>query len=277
MEISSYISESQKKRKRRRTYFVAAAAFAAAYCVLAGGAWIVLGSPLFRRDADVIQGNSQVAASDVLSVLQSSVLRDHGFSQSLLGINNMLIWPGSVGARSLSFLPQVAAIGLSKDYITHTITATVTEREPAGIWCYMPKLDAAGNPTGNESCYWFDAAGTLLTRGFDTEGSSLFAVHDYSGRDPGLGGTILPAEFAGNLMSILDVVRQSGIAVNEIALRDTSLEEIDVTTYNGPDIYFSLRFSADEDLPVLQGIMQKPGFAKLQYIDFRVLNHAYYK
>jgi hypothetical protein len=141
----------------------------------------------------------------------------------------------------------------------------------------MPALDAAGNPTSNESCYWFDANGVLFERAFDTDGSSLFAIHDYSQKDPGLEGTILSAEFIPNLVSIVNAITASGLDIKEIALNNIDLEEIDVTTYNGPNIYFSLRFSADEDVPVLENIMQLKNFAKLQYVDFRVDNRAYYK
>jgi hypothetical protein len=189
----------------------------------------------------------------------------------------MLVWPDKLSLSDMAFLPDTAAISISKSYFTHTITATVTERAPSGIWCFMPKLNAAGNPTTNESCYFFDGNGVLFERGFDTQGSSLYAIHDYSQKDPGLGGTIMTSEFTPNLLSIIDVIQKSGVDVQEIALNDIALQEIDVTTYNGPALYFSLRFPADEDLPVLASIMQKSGFAKLKYVDFRVENRAYYK
>ena len=141
---------------------------------------------------------------------------------------------------------------------------------------------ATSTPTifDNESCFWFDASGTIFAKAYDTEGSALFAVHDYSQTGLGLAQSILPsspAAFVANFISILNVVKQSGLTVKEIALRDVSLQEIDVSTYNGPDVYFSLRFDASDDLQVLQSLMAKPGFTKLQYVDFRVENRAYYK
>jgi hypothetical protein len=141
----------------------------------------------------------------------------------------------------------------------------------------MPPLDANGNPSGDESCFWFDNTGTLFQKAFDTEGSELFAVHDYAQTGLGVGGKILPDLFISNLISILDTIEASSLTIKEIALNDLSLEEIDVSTYNGPMLYFSLRFSASEDLPVLQELMEKPGFSSLQYVDFRTENRAYYK
>lgn len=277
MEISSYISEKKKKRKKRRAIGAIVVAFIGAYVVLAGTGWIVLKSPLFALGSVVVEGNSTTASSDVLAVLQSSALRDHSFIKSILTIKDMLVWPDQLSSSEMALLPDAAAISIGKSYFTHTITADVTERTSVGIWCFMPQLNAAGDPMTNESCYFFDASGTLFEHGFDTEGGSLFAIHDYSQKDPGMNGTILSGEFIPNLISILNVIQTSGVDVQEIALNDIGLQEIDVTTYNGPAIYFSLRFSADEDLPVLQNIMNMKGFSKLQYIDFRVQNRAYYK
>jgi len=277
MEISSYLSEKQKKRRKRRAYFSIAITVVVVCLVFSGVLWIFTHVPLFKIRNIVVTGDDQVASSDVIAVLQSDALRNHGLVRSLMGIDNMLVWPDSFSSSDLALLPEVSNAVIDKDYFTRTITVNITERAPAGIWCFMPKLNAAGNPAGDESCYWFDAGGVLFKRGFDTEGSSLFAIHDYSQADPGLGGKILPDEFVANMLSVVSTVRQSGISISEIALRDISLEEIDVTTYNGPDIYFSLRFPSDEDLPVMEDLMLRNNFAKLQYVDFRVENRAYYK
>jgi hypothetical protein len=117
----------------------------------------------------------------------------------------------------------------------------------------------------------------MFESALDTQGGVTTVIHDYSGNKATIGGMVLPEEFTPRLISIITTLKQSGISVANIALRDLSLEEVDVTTMNGPSIYFSLRFSASKDLPVLQSLMAKPGFNKLQYIDFRVENRAYYK
>lgn len=190
----------------------------------------------------------------------------------------MLSWPdGQIAASGLRYLPQLAAVSISKNYFGHSINISVTEREPFAIWCEMPQMDAAGNPAANETCFWFDASGVIFEKAFDTEGSALLAVHDYSQAGLGLAQKILPDAFIANFMSIADVLKQSGLAVKEVALKDISLQEIDVSTYGGPDVYFSLRFGAADDLPVLQNLMAKPNFKNLQYVDFRVENRAYYK
>lgn len=304
MELDTYLSEKQKRRKKRRRYVRLVFALVVVGAVLVGGAWLVFRSPLFRITNIAVAGNNAVSSDSVTTLLQSSVLRDHSFWKSLLGINNILIWPRTLTTSDLAFIPQLASLTITKDYLARTVVANVAERTPFGIWCFVvsgaggdsaggggtgnaaatsPAATTAGAATSsgatmaNEDCYWFDSQGVLFGKTFDTQGSLMFSVHDYSQDDRGLGGTILSPEFVPNLISIVNVLRASGVQVNEIALNNISLEEIDVATYNGPALYFSLRFPADEDLAVLQNLMAKPSFSKLQYVDFTVANRAYYK
>jgi hypothetical protein len=192
-------------------------------------------------------------------------------------MNNMLAWPRSLATSDVALVPQLAGITLQKNYGSHTVTAVVAERIPSAIWCAMPSTLANGDLSGDESCFWFDDTGTLFQKAFDTEGSELFAVHDYAQSGLAIGGKILPDPFVPNMISILDTLEASGLTAKEIALRDLSLEEVDVSTYNGPALYFSLRFSATEDLSTLQQLMEKPDFNSLQYLDFRTENRVYYK
>ena len=271
--IEDYLSSRQKKRKKRRNYIFGVLMFLGIYFVLLAIAWTAFRSPLFRVDTITVQGNASVPTSDIVTLLQSSALRDHNIWKSLLGIRSMFIWPREFSPEDLAFIPRLASGTIERDYVSHTITVTVTERRPFAIWCLMPESTGAAD----EQCFWFDNTGTLFARTFDTEGGTIIAVHDYAAENPGLLQKILPDPFVQNMISIVSVVGASGVDVKEMAVRDLALQEVDITTYNGPDIYFSLRFPADDDLSVLKDLMQKPGFGKLQYVDFRVQNRAYYK
>ncbi len=275
--IEDYLSEKQKKRKARHRELWWLVAVLAVFGICLFAAWIVTRSPLFRIDHFVVTGNRAVASDDVVTLLWASTARHRTFLAASLGINNMLTWPRALATSDVALVPQLSGVALQKNYTSHTLLAVVTERVPVAIWCLMPKTDENGNPIGDEFCYWFDDTGTLFQKAFDTEGSALFAVHDYAQSGLEIGEKILPDLFVPNMLSILGAIKASGLTVKEIALNDIGLEEIDVSTYNGPDIYFSLRFSADEDLPVLQELVQKPTFPSLQYVDFRTENRAYYK
>jgi hypothetical protein len=87
----------------------------------------------------------------------------------------------------------------------------------------------------------------------------------------------LPDEFVPNFISIMNVLRQTGLGVQEIDLNDLALEQVDALTTNGPSLYFSLRFSADDYLEYIQKLMLEPSFNKIQYIDCTTQDRIYYK
>jgi len=142
------------------------------------------------------------------------------------------------------------------------------------VWCVMNATAATG---GGEQCFWFDNQGVAFENTLETQGSAILILHDYAQHKLAINQSILPNEFVGNMISILNVLKNSGLAVKEVALRDLSLQQIDVTLANGPVLHFSLRFPATNDASVLKDLVSKPGFNKLQYIDFTVENRAYYK
>lgn len=298
MQINTYVSDRRKKQKKRRRVFFAVGLFLAAYFIFLGIFAVIVLLPAFQIERITIQGNDTIPSGQIMSLLEASIT-NHGdlmnggesLVKQLFGFKNILIWPSSLPSATIAMIPQLANIKISKDYFLHTVTVTATERQPFAVWCRLPPGSASisgtvpsssqamadANLLGAEQCFWFDQTGFVFERTFDTQGSAITVVHDYSGNALVLGKLVLPEEFISNFISIVNTLKQSGIRIGEVTLRDLSLEQIDVTTENGPTLHFSLRFPADDDLPVLTSLMIKPGFSKLQYIDFTVENRAYYK
>jgi len=274
MQVRSYISERQRARRKRRVYFSTAIGILVVVVVALGVGWVIFRSPIFWVDRIVVQGNATVPSDAIVSLVEAAAMPPASRTflvKPLLGFRNMLLWPSSIPSSTLAWIPQLNGLTVSKDYFTHTITITVTERQPLAIWCFVPK------DNGDEQCFWFDETGTIFARTYDTEGGAITVVHDYSQKPSGVNQKILPDEFVANLISIVNVVRAASINVDTIALNDLSLEEIDISTVNGPSLYFSLRFPADDDLQVIRNIMVLPNWSKLGYIDCRTENRVYYK
>ena len=200
-----------------------------------------------------------------MDLLEANIIK-HGWNP-MLGFDNMLIWPNALSSSTFAAEPRLAGITISKNYFLHTITVTATERAPFAVWCSMPA----------DNCYWFDSQGTAFASTLDTQGGAILVIHDYTHDHIALNEPVIPAEFMPDLLSIVNTIKGSGLAVQSIALNDLALEQLNVTAVSGPVIYFSLRFPADEDLSVLQKLMTQPGFNKLEYIDFTVENRAFYK
>jgi hypothetical protein len=280
MQIDSYVSERRRNRKKRQGYFWGIVIFLVVYFICLGAFLFFVRLPAFQAEKITVTGNSTVPTADIMNLLHAVMLRkgaalnepNDGWN-ALLGFKNMLIWPAALPTSTLTVIPQLAGVTIKKDYFLHTITVTVTERHAFGVWCIVPAADSQAE----EQCFWFDGQGTAFQKTIDTQGNAIFVIHDYAPGTVSLGEKVLPDEFMPNLISILNALTQSGLNIQAIALDDLSLEQLDVTTVNGPVIYFSLRFPASEDLGELKNIIAKPGFNKLQYIDFTVENRAYYK
>ncbi len=286
-KLSPYVSDRRKRRARRRRYALVALGIFALFGVIFVIQWFFVHSPVFRVDRVRVVGNSAVASSDVIALAESAAEPARHLFAGALGFGNMLLWPDSIPERDLAMVPQLAAVDVSKDYFSHTVTLAVTERAPDGIWCFtrQPGAVTASASTSSAAiiasaearCYWFDNTGTIFQKSLIAQGDLIYVVDDSAQAPAGLNEKVLPQQFLSNFLSIVNVLRQANLAVKAIDLTDLTLQQVDVITANGPTLYFSLNFPADEYLPVIQKLMLQPNFDRLQYIDCTTQNRAYYK
>ncbi len=262
-----------KKEHRRRRRIIFCVIALAVYGIFLGGTWLVVRSPLFRIQNIEVNGNKSVSKDDILALINRR-MSDDSFWKRALGAENILAWPKNLSSDDLRIISELKGLSIKKDYEKRSIGITVEERQPFGVWCFVKQQIDANNES---SCWWFDDEGVLFIRALQVEGNLITVVDDYSQKNLGLGSNILPSEFIPNVFSVFKVISGSDFSIKEIRLNDINLQEVEVDTYAGPKLYFSLRFSADNALAVIQSLKNQPGLEKLQYIDFRLENRAYYK
>lgn len=267
MTSQNYVQEfgeGRRRRKRRLHWLVAGGGV---YLLSLGFLYLLLNTSLFRaKSIEISTNSSQISGEDVLALLRSRVTAT-SWGNRLLGANHLLVWPETFTRDDLRLLPSIKRVEVKKDYGQKTIALNVVEREPYGIWCFEVRSPSL--------CLWFDEEGIPFKQGFSTEGNLIRVVRDYSKAGPE--DAVLPQEFVGNMLSILKILEVSGLSIQEIALRNISLEEVEAHTVNGPTILFSLRFPPEGTLEVVNSLRERGGFHSLQYIDFRVEHRAYYK
>ncbi|MBI4085008.1 MAG: FtsQ-type POTRA domain-containing protein [Candidatus Liptonbacteria bacterium] len=274
-ETPSSWSDVHSRDKRRRRRVIYNFLVALGYFAILGILWIFIYSPVFSvRNVEII-GNKNVSSDDIMTLAKSEVAGG-SFWKRIFGMRNMLIWPERL-SESLKYISELKSVSIEKDYGENKIKMIVEERKQFGSWCLKNRGGGQSPDSFGYNCFWFDPDGVIFQRSIGMEGNLIVVVNDYSQKKLGLNLKILPDEFIADMFSIFRAISSSGISVKEIRLNDLSLQEIEVDTYDGPKIYFSLRFSADNTAEVIKSLRQKQNFGSLQYIDFRVENRAYYK
>ncbi len=288
----TYINFNKKyKREDRKFLKYKIIAGVASFLILFGGVlYIVVYSSMFHITHISID-NAQLDASLI------SNLKDFFGNQSritkFLGADNILVWNANKLTK-LEKSPEIAEINFKKDYIERTINISVKLREKFGVWCSFQaqtSADYTQNDTDNNSisenqpvnlresaCWWFDKNGALFAVAPEIEGNAINKVDDFSGRNLKLGDFILNENLTPNLIEIFSILERSGLGIRALELENLAFQEIvfDQPQTSLPKIYFSLRFNPGFTLAAINDL-KKTGLQKIDYIDFRVENRAYFK
>lgn len=262
-----YLQTLEERKRRKKKMWTWGGFGLSVYCLSLLFLLLVLRTPLFEVNSIQISGAKEIPEKNILSLLQSETLKS--WPNRFLGANNLLVWPQSFSKEELALIPSLRSVQVEKDYAGKKILIQVAERQPYGIWC----LETKDPP----DCFWFDQDGIMFKQAFSAEGNLIRVVKDYYQQGLGMNDSVLPPQFLSNLFPILDVLQKTGLSVQEVALRHLDLEEVEVTTFNGPKLFFSLRFPPQGALQVINSLKARGGFKNLSYIDFRVENRAYYK
>lgn len=232
--------------------------------------WAALYSPLFRVKRFEIVGNRDTKTEDIKNFLDTRLL-SASLINTVLGFENMLSWRAGSFQNSAPELPRVRAFVVTKSYVDRTVQVAVEERRPFGIWCAMETT----------SCFWFDEEGVLLESAPRASGNLIPVVHDYSGKYLRSQTKVYDEQTMQNIVSIFKALMGAKLGVREVRLDDRDREEVNVILQQGPALYFSTRFRADEAGAALASLIKTGGsgksFSQFEYVDFRVEHRAYYK
>jgi hypothetical protein len=267
-----YIDEKQRKKSGRILKIKIYGGIIVFILLLAGVFYAVVYSPLFhitRTGADCILTNAEEAqiCPDKEKLISDLKIFFVGQSKiaGFLGENNILIWNNNVG-NFLKQNPQIINLSVEKNYFDREVKINFQKREQFGVWCQR------------EECWWFDKNGVAFEHAPKTEGEMIYKVDDFSERQLTIGDKVIKEDLFVNLLRIFNILEQSDLNVRTLQIKDLSLQEAIIEPANVlmPKIYFSLRFDPAFTMPAIQAIKEY-GLSKIEYVDFRVENRAYYK
>jgi len=213
-----------------------------------GGIYLIWFSPYFKIEAIDVEG---------------AVLIDEETIRGPTG-GNILFWKPIIRQDDL---PQLASIAFKKDFLNRRVIILVEEREKFLIWCLNE----------NDNCFWADEGGFIFTKAPIPEGTFVVSVvRDYTDRDLNIGDNVLPSELFVNLDSIIGLLHDVDIPIDELRIDELKFKEATAVTVGGPEIYFSLLFNPRFGEGVLDSLKTSPDWRAIRYVDLRVENRAYY-
>ena len=205
---------------------------------------------------------------------------------SLLGGDNIFVWDERLipDGFLLRNYPQLADAKIEKDYIERLNKISMTKRQKLGVWCRMEKIQestatsTASNGVASSDCFWFDKEGVVFAKAPTAEGNLIYRVNDYSGRTLVFGDKALENDFLTNLLKIFEVLEKANLKAKSLRLENLALQEIiaEPVVDFSPRVYFSLKADPVFGLSALTSF-KNIDLAKIDYIDLRVPNRAYYK
>jgi hypothetical protein len=274
-DVKLYLSERDERRRLQRRRFRIGASIAFAFAAVIGSVWFVFRSPFIAVGEVRVTGNLRLTWEAVHDAAQNA-FGSRSFLARTLGPGHLLAWPNHIVVDRPDFLPEAERIELTRRFLARRIDIAVVEREPAGIWCLRKQEPAR--------CFWFARDGALYSPAPEAEGSIIHAVSDLASEDVAIGTAPLPGDEMERVMEVLSILADSALRVRDVRYEDVALQELKVTTYDGPSLFFSLRFSPAYTALALRELREndaqgklRPAFSVLSYIDFRVENRVYYQ
>lgn len=188
--------------------------------------------------------------------------------------NTLFFDPDSFKAEILTVVPEIKNISINKKP-PHTLNINVTERETAGVWCFV-----AGSVEPTANCRYFDEDGVIWGEAALSSGFLILNVEDMrQNRQKRLDKNLLD-----NLLFISKYLKETNIFVNKFVIPENFIGDFRAVTSKNYDLLFSLDSDIDGQLEVLkiflaekQNTSPPAGEFKPRYIDLRINSRIYYK
>jgi len=305
MQSHFYLTQVRKEKKRRLLKLKIYGGLFIFLALIVGAGYLIVYSPLFKiKQINVECALTNAEEAQICKDKDKIItdLKDFFVHQSkitlFLGPDNILIWNNKKNDQILKTYPKLLQVLITKDYLERVIKIEFKEREKFGIWCQKTQItrgseiinaDQHADPReisdlqkeiseGSASCWWFDKNGILFEEAPLSEGNLINKVDDFSERALKIGEPALEERLFSNLIKIFEVLEKSDLKIKSLRLEKLELQEIVANPLNNsfPKIYFSLRIDPKFAIAALESL-KNLGLERIEYIDLRVENRAYYK
>ncbi|MFH1769384.1 MAG: FtsQ-type POTRA domain-containing protein [Parcubacteria group bacterium] len=260
--------EKLRSRKRDKAFKRKLAHFIVLFIVLAGAVYLLF----FNKSFDVRFIEIDAPASIPEATIKT--LADTWLDESSLGIkhrNNSIVFrpSGMEGVLENSF-PIIKSVSVNR-VSAHTISITIVERDPVGIWCIV----------NTEKCFYFDINGFAFAEISKSSGYLFANINDYRDRDIQLGEYVEDKIWIDNIMYVKRTLQFGGVGMKYFEISEEGVNEFAVRTAEGWDILFAndtnVRQQGETLLSFLKEKITPEERETLDYVDLRIQDRIYYK
>lgn len=177
-------------------------------------------------------------------------------------------------AEVLANFPEIKNISVGKKP-PHALNIDVTERETAGIWCFV---DGSTNLT--TSCKYFDKEGNVWGEAARSSGFLVLNIDDLR-KDT---QSTIERNLLESIMFISARLKEDNIFINKFTIPEDFFGDFNALTSYGYELLFSTDSNIKDQLEVLKIFLAEKqkesppaGGFKPQYIDLRIKGRVYYQ
>jgi len=209
----------------------------------------------------ILQADLKAAVHDWLKVKFLGISRER---------NLFFISSEKLASELVAKFPRINSVEVRKK-LPHSLEILITEREPAGIWCFVV----------SDRCFYFDKNGVAYAETGKSSGFLIPNISDFRDREVTLGSLVASEEWFKNIIAVKELLPKIGINVAEFAIPSDSFDEFDAQTAEGWKLLFSTSSDVAKQITSL-GILLRDKLpaekrAGLQYVDLRIQDRIYYR
>ena len=230
----------------------------------------------FQIQNVLISGNEKVKTFELQSIISNNINRKiiglgafQIFSKSIFLLNK-----DALSKDILKDFPLIDRVSI-KTELPQTLTVEVSERAPVGIYC-SPEAGQI-----SEKCFLIDGAGIIFEE-LKNNPENMFIVRQMGNKEAYTGENVIAQNIIGAVSKIeKDLKDNFKIDIKEALI--TTPIRLDIKTKENWQIYFDLSKDSDVNMQItklnllLKGDINADVREKLQYIDLRFKDRAYYK
>lgn len=173
-------------------------------------------------------------------------------------------------ATILERFPKIAGVSIHYRYESHVLELSLKERKPVAYWCKV-----------QETCFLVDATGVIFSETAPDGGALVLRIYDQTGRNLRIGTKVLSDIWMMRLLEIREGLRPE-VVIPEFIVEEESIGAHYVRANARDGWYVLFDTNEDPDLSVrhLKTLLaEEVGRRRnrLDYVDLRVPNRAYYR